>query len=156
MRPPPLCVAALNLRTHVNPATHAHEVAAATIMVMTGVDVEGACADWRVRRKDGFVCVTRIDGTVLPAGLEEAARKEDVPLRSQPSERALLAFLLAKLHEMGEAGCCDSAWAALRKLTWGTCHLTAKHRFSPPSSLRKMRRLHVSHPALGQHTVSAV
>lgn len=95
-------VAAINIRTYVNPATHANEVLAMSVMTMSQVPLEGPTADWRVAPKGGFVAATKLDGRPLPPGVEAQAAAAKLPLHVQPSERALLGFVLAKLQMLGE------------------------------------------------------
>ena len=95
---PPLRVVALNLKTHVNPKSHLHEIVGASVMSMPSVQLGGNSAGWKESRKEGFAVCTKLEGMPLPPRLQETAAQEQLPLAVHPNEYALLSFLLAKLQ----------------------------------------------------------
>jgi DNA polymerase alpha subunit A len=106
---PTLVVAAVHLKTVVNPATAANEVAAASVVYLPRVDTEGPAA-FAPRELRHFSAVCRLEGAPLPPGFDaEVARANasaagrrsgGAALAAQPNERALLTWLVVRLREV--------------------------------------------------------
>ena len=109
--PPPLVVAALNIKTHVDPKRNVAEIATASVMYMHGVRMDSSMApnEWNnVNVLRHFSVVRRLDGVAFPPGFQDdVARRNASPdgkrngglvISTQSSERSLLTFLLAKLQ----------------------------------------------------------
>lgn len=126
-RPPPsLTVASLSLKTLINPSSQQHEVVGAAVVHLAGVDVEAPMPRDAWSRPDvlhNFALVRRLDGAAWPPGFEAAVAKENAGprgranggnmLSAQPSERALLTCLLARMQVWGEA------WGQVWGQVWG-------------------------------------
>eukprot|EP00854_Cymbomonas_tetramitiformis_P021355 gene21355-25665_t len=105
--PPPVTVAALNLKTVINKGHNVNEVIAASVLWVQRVKVDGPMTreEWSNPKQLRHVTVVRkLDGTTFPPGWDEhtnaKAGKGAVVLSSQSSERALLSFLLARLQQI--------------------------------------------------------
>ncbi|GAX83060.1 hypothetical protein CEUSTIGMA_g10486.t1 [Chlamydomonas eustigma] len=114
MRPsPPLTVAAMQLKTIINPATHQHEIVAAGVVHLSSVNVEAPMSkdSWnRPAVLRNFTIVRKLDGQAWPPGFEQAVRAENATARgransgnmltAQTSERSLLTCLLARMQAL--------------------------------------------------------
>eukprot|EP00963_Diacronema_lutheri_P000149 scaffold6_cov330-Pavlova_lutheri.AAC.1 len=111
--PPPLVVTSLNLKTIVDPRNSTMEIAAASVVTIHDVKVDGPTTreEWNSsKRQRHFAVVRRLDGVPYPSGFEDQAKQQNeselgrrnggIILSIQPSERALLGFMMAKLHQI--------------------------------------------------------
>lgn len=111
--PPPIVVASLNLKTIVDSRNSTMEIAAASVVSVHGVRVDGPTTreEWNSAAKQRhFAVVRRLDGVPYPSGFEDMAKRQNeseigrrnggIILSTQPSERALLGFMMAKLHQI--------------------------------------------------------
>eukprot|EP00897_Mesotaenium_endlicherianum_P001393 jgi/Mesen1/1281/ME000013S00772 len=107
--PPPLVVAALNLKTVINHRQNMNEVAVASVVYCQGVKVDRpmAMAEWNRQDMLGhFSAVRRLEGGIFPAGFDADLAKANekkgggVLLSKKGSERELLSFLLARLSKI--------------------------------------------------------
>eukprot|EP00775_Hariotina_reticulata_P008338 gene8338-8523_t len=108
--PPPLTVAALNLRLHMDPKTQQQEILAASVVHLSGVSTEAPTprSVWgSPEALRNFSVVRKLDGRPWPTGFEALVASENASSRGRlnggamlstsPNERALLGCLLAKL-----------------------------------------------------------
>lgn len=112
--PPALTVAALNLKTVVNHRQNVNEIASASVVYVRGVRVDQPTPTATLNSVESvrhFSAVRRLDGVSMPPGWDQVVAKENtehpvarrtksVVLSSQTSERGLLSFLLARLHQL--------------------------------------------------------
>ena len=111
---PALTVAALNLKTVVNHRQNVNEIASASVVYVRNVRVDRPTptAAWNsAESMRHFSVVRRLDGVSMPPGWDQVVAKENtehpvarrtksVVLSSQSSERGLLSFLLARMHQL--------------------------------------------------------
>ncbi|GMH42291.1 hypothetical protein BSKO_10210 [Bryopsis sp. KO-2023] len=109
--PPPLKVAAINLKTFVNPATQVNEVVVASVIHLDKIKCDGPTPkeQWN-RQIRHFSATAKLRGQPWPAGFENAVRKQNESpvgkrnggnvLKTMPSERALLSYFLARLKSI--------------------------------------------------------
>ncbi len=110
---PQITVAALNLKTFINPQTNSSEIVVATVMYLKDVRTDGPTSrqQWNtMERLRHFSVVRRLENAAFPVGFEDEVRQRNssavgrlnggVVLSQQNSERALLANLLARLKQL--------------------------------------------------------
>ena len=110
---PQITVAALNLKTFINPQTNASEIVIATVMYLKDVRTDGPTSreQWNnMERLRHFSVVRRLENTAFPVGFEDEVRQRNastvgrlnggVVLSQQNTERALMANLLARLKQL--------------------------------------------------------
>lgn len=97
---PPLSVAALHIKTHVNQQTKGNEIVAASLVYLSGVSADGPTSksEWSSpQRLKHMTVVTKLEGKPFPPGFEAQAAKGG-SISCQHSERALLSYLMAKIQ----------------------------------------------------------
>jgi DNA polymerase alpha subunit A len=106
---PPLTVAAVHLKTMINPNTAANEVVAASVVYLPRVETDGP-ASFRNSDLRHFSAVRKLDGLPFPIGFDNEVKKANVSdtgrrnggamLAMQPNERALLTMLVVRLKDL--------------------------------------------------------
>lgn len=106
---PPLTVAAVHLKTVINPNTAANEVVAASVVYLPRVETDGP-ASFRGNDLRHFSAVRKLDGVPFPIGFDNEVKKANASdtgrknggamLAMQPNERALLTMLVVRLKEL--------------------------------------------------------
>jgi DNA polymerase alpha subunit A len=104
---------ALNLKTVINHKKNVNEIAAASVLWCQKVRIEGPMTqgDWNTPgQMRHFSVVRKLDGGTFPIGWEDKVTEENskpvakrnggLVLSAQSSERGLLGFLLARLHQI--------------------------------------------------------
>ncbi|KAL1526185.1 hypothetical protein AB1Y20_014913 [Prymnesium parvum] len=95
---PPLVVASLHVQTMLN-ARHVPEILLASIITHSSVAADGATAN--PTQLSSFSAVRKIDGRAWPWDLQRTVQKDKrLKLEICMSERALLSFLIARLHSI--------------------------------------------------------
>ncbi|PRW60975.1 DNA polymerase alpha catalytic subunit [Chlorella sorokiniana] len=110
---PPLTVAAVHVKTVVNPGSAANEVVAASVVYLQRVRTDGPMSqeEWNsAAHLRHFSAVRKLDNQPFPAGFDGDVRKanqSDIGRRNggamlsmQPNERALLTMLVARLRQI--------------------------------------------------------
>eukprot|EP00743_Colponemidia_sp_Colp-15_P005940 GILK01006386.1.p1 GENE.GILK01006386.1~~GILK01006386.1.p1 ORF type:complete len:1470 (-),score=342.66 GILK01006386.1:187-3951(-) len=95
---PLLTVVSLNLKTVKN-KQHANEVCMATLMVHNSVQVDGGVSDNRSKYV-ATSAIRKLDGVGFPFDLEKKMKEKRMNTQMCGSEKALLNFLIAKLHKI--------------------------------------------------------
>ncbi|KAK9841868.1 hypothetical protein WJX81_008187 [Elliptochloris bilobata] len=108
--PPPLVVAALNLKTVLQAKAATNEVVAASVMCLPAAHLDRPMAAGRGAALRHFSTVRKLDGLPYPAGFMDKVKEANrsalgvrnggAMLSAQAGERALLAHLLARLQEL--------------------------------------------------------
>ena len=106
---PPLLVAALHLKTVINPSNAANEVVSASVVYLPNVTTDGP-TQFNPRDLKHFSAVRKLDGVGYPSGFEAEVKRMNsseigrrnggVVLAMQPNERALLTMLVCRLKEL--------------------------------------------------------
>lgn len=106
---PPLTVAAVHLKTVINPATAANEVVSASVVYLPRVNTDGPT---QFSRRDirHFSAVRKLDGVGFPSGFDAEVKRANqgevgrrnggAVLAMQPNERALLTMLIMRLKDV--------------------------------------------------------
>ncbi|KAL3140237.1 hypothetical protein ABBQ38_004511 [Trebouxia sp. C0009 RCD-2024] len=108
---PPLVVAALNLKTRFNAQANANEIMAGSVVYMGQVPVDRPCTSWNnSRHLRHFSVLRKMDNQPFPTGFEQAVKdsnQSELGRRNggnmvsvQASERALLCYLIGRLHTL--------------------------------------------------------
>ncbi|MEW5309278.1 MAG: hypothetical protein WDW38_001174 [Sanguina aurantia] len=107
---PPMVVASLSLKTHLNPATHQHEIASASVVFLREADSDAPMARERLHLLKHFSLMRKMDNQPWPAGFEAMVVAENASSRGKANggnvvtlllnEKALLSGLLAKLQAL--------------------------------------------------------
>ncbi|XP_022256471.1 DNA polymerase alpha catalytic subunit-like [Limulus polyphemus] len=97
--PPPLVVLSLNLKTVINNSNHQNEIVAAACLVHHQFPVDKAAPSPPFQTH--FCSVTKPSNIIFPFDLKDALGKySHTKVERMDSERALLCFLLAKIHKL--------------------------------------------------------
>lgn len=144
--PPPLVVASLHLQTVLN-AKHVPEVAIASVITHTSVAVDGATA--RPTALTSFSVVRKLEQRTWPWDLQRTvAADKRLKLEVCPSERALLNFLVAKLHGLdadvlvGHNIAAHDVAVLLQRMQAHRARLCARPHHPQPTTARRARRAH--------------
>nr|XP_034328264.1 DNA polymerase alpha catalytic subunit isoform X1 [Crassostrea gigas] len=100
LTPPPLVVMTLNLRTLPNHKNHQNEIVAATCLVQESFSIDKPAPKNPFQQH--FCVLTKPSDSLFPFDFREKLQKEGKKLRVEmlPNERALMGFLLAKIHKL--------------------------------------------------------
>ncbi|XP_022344658.2 DNA polymerase alpha catalytic subunit-like [Crassostrea virginica] len=100
LTPPPLVVMTMNLRTLPNHKTHQNEIVAATCLVQESFSIDKPAP--KTPFQQHFCVLTKPSDSLFPFDFREKLQKEGKKLRVEmlPTERALMGFLLAKIHKL--------------------------------------------------------
>ena len=106
---PPLTVAALHLKTVINPNNGANEVVSASVVYLPRVATDGP-SQFQRRELRHFSAVRKLDGVGFPAGFDAEIKRANESelgrrnggaiLAMQPNERALLTMLVMRLKDL--------------------------------------------------------
>lgn len=109
--PPPLVVASINLKLHLNPKNQQNEVVSASVVYLQNVNMDAPMAkeEWNTSAQlKNFSIIRKMDGQTWPPGFEGLVARENASPRgkanggnmimTQPNERALLTCLLTRLQ----------------------------------------------------------
>ena len=148
--PPPLVVASLHLQTVLN-AKHVPEVAIASVITHTSVAVDGATA--RPTALTSFSVVRKLEQRTWPWDLQRTvAADKRLKLEVCPSERALLNFLVAKLHGLdadvlvGHNIAAHDVAVLLQRMQAHRARLCARPHHPQPTTARRARRARTRSP----------
>ncbi|GFR77685.1 DNA polymerase, partial [Elysia marginata] len=96
--PPPLTVMTLNLQTLPNPKTKQNEIVAAACLLHTGFHMDKPAPKQSFQQH--FCVITKPSDCIFPFDFKDKAKKQAkrFTVDIMPNERALLGFLLAKIH----------------------------------------------------------
>ncbi|KAL8595946.1 hypothetical protein ACOMHN_018258 [Nucella lapillus] len=98
--PPPLVVMTLNLRTLPNPKTHQNEVVGAAALIHNGIHMDKPAPTPIYQHY--FSVISKPSDVIFPYDFRDRVQRESKRLQVEvlPTERALLGFLLAKIHKV--------------------------------------------------------
>lgn len=97
---PPLVVMTLNLRTLPNPKTHQNEVIAAAYLVNNAFAIDKPPPTKKIFHQD-WCAISKPTDCIFPFDFKDKLQKnKNMKVEISPTERALLGFLLAKIHKV--------------------------------------------------------
>ncbi|XP_076323971.1 DNA polymerase alpha catalytic subunit isoform X2 [Tachypleus tridentatus] len=97
--PPPLIVLSLNLKTVINNSNHQNEIVAAACLVHHQFPIDKAAPSPPFQTH--FCSITKPSNIIFPFDFKDALGKYNhTKVERMDSERALLCFLLAKIHKL--------------------------------------------------------
>ncbi|KAL2085873.1 hypothetical protein ACEWY4_019193 [Coilia grayii] len=96
--PPPLVVMSLSLKTVQNPKTHHNEIVSLAALVHHSFHLDKAPP--RPPFQTHFCVVSKPNDCIFPYDFKEAVKKKNAKVEIAGTERALLGFLLAKMHKI--------------------------------------------------------
>ncbi|XP_070173652.1 DNA polymerase alpha catalytic subunit-like [Littorina saxatilis] len=96
--PPPLVVLTLNLRTLPNPKTHQNEVVGAAALIHSDFHMDKPAPDPIYQHY--FSVISKPNDLIFPFDFRDKVQREKMKVEVLPTERALLGFLLAKVHKV--------------------------------------------------------
>ncbi|CAE1258157.1 POLA1 [Acanthosepion pharaonis] len=97
---PPLVVMTLNLRTLPNPKTHQNEVIAAAYLVNNAFAIDKPPPTKKIFHHD-WCAISKPTDCIFPFDFKNKLQKnKNMKVEVSPTERALLGFLLAKIHKV--------------------------------------------------------
>ncbi|XP_063063465.1 DNA polymerase alpha catalytic subunit [Engraulis encrasicolus] len=96
--PPPLVVMSISLKTVQNPKTHHNEIVSLAALVHHNFHLDKAPP--RPPFQNHFCVVSKPNDCIFPYDFKEAVKKKNAKVEIAGTERALLGFLLAKMHKI--------------------------------------------------------
>ncbi|XP_048588403.1 DNA polymerase alpha catalytic subunit [Nematostella vectensis] len=96
--PPPLVVMSLSMKTLMNSRTHTQEVLAVSALVHQEVAVDKAAPKDKFQYR--FCAVSKPSDKMYPFDFKDIIKKKHLKIDVMASERALLAFVVAKIHKI--------------------------------------------------------
>ncbi|XP_076453850.1 DNA polymerase alpha catalytic subunit-like [Babylonia areolata] len=98
--PPPLVVMTLNLRTLPNPKTHQNEVVGAAALIHGAFHMDKPAPNPIYQHY--FSVISKPSDLIFPYDFRDRVQRESKKMQVEvlPTERALLGFLLAKIHKL--------------------------------------------------------
>ncbi|ESP04902.1 hypothetical protein LOTGIDRAFT_109334, partial [Lottia gigantea] len=101
LAPPPLVIMTLNLRTLPNPKTHQNEIIGAAGLIHNDYNMDKP-APKQNQFQQHFCVLSKPNDCIYPFDFKDKLSKEGKNMKTEvlPNERALLAFLLAKIHKI--------------------------------------------------------
>ncbi|XP_067669020.1 DNA polymerase alpha catalytic subunit-like [Haliotis asinina] len=97
---PPLVVMSLNLLTLPNPKTHQNEIIGAASLLHNNFHMDKPAPSQLFQQH--FCAISKPSDCIFPYDFKDKAQKESRTMKTEilPNERALLGFLLAKIHKV--------------------------------------------------------
>ncbi|XP_031555098.1 DNA polymerase alpha catalytic subunit-like [Actinia tenebrosa] len=96
--PPPMVVMSLSMQTLINPRTHTHEVIAISALVHQEVHLNRAAPKEKYQYR--FCAISKPSDKLFPFDFKDVLKKRQIKIEVMTSERALLAFFVAKIHKI--------------------------------------------------------